>query len=47
MFYSLGVSNHTAGIDGDIHTPRFAVDEVSIAAGVRAMSALALDFLAA
>ncbi|AEP13098.1 MULTISPECIES: M20 metallopeptidase family protein [Chloracidobacterium] len=47
MFYSLGVSNPAAGIEGDIHTPRFAVDEVCIATGVRAMSALALDFLAA
>ncbi|MGQ9896566.1 MAG: M20 metallopeptidase family protein [Acidobacteriota bacterium] len=47
MFYSLGVSNPTAGIDGDIHTPKFAVDEACIATGVRAMSALALDFLAA
>ncbi len=47
MFYSLGVSNPAVGINGDIHTPRFAVDETCIATGVRAMSALALDFLAA
>lgn len=47
MFYSLGVSNRAAGIDGDIHTPRFAVDEACLATGVRAMSALVLDFLAA
>lgn len=46
MFYSLGVSNQAAGIGGDIHTPQFAVDEACIGVGVRAMTALALDFLA-
>ncbi|OYT70238.1 MAG: amidohydrolase [Chloracidobacterium sp. CP2_5A] len=45
MFYSLGVSNRAAGVSGDIHTPQFAVDEACIATGVRAMTALALDFL--
>ncbi|QUW04246.1 amidohydrolase [Chloracidobacterium validum] len=46
MFFSLGVSNQAAGVGGDIHTPQFAVDEACIATGVRAMTALALDFLA-
>lgn len=46
MFYSLGVSNRAAGVGGDIHTPQFMVDETCIGVGVRAMTALALDFLA-
>jgi|AFSR01.1.fsa_nt_gi amidohydrolase len=45
MFYSLGTSDPAAGVEGDIHTPRFAVNEACLAVGVRAMSALALDFL--
>ncbi len=47
MFFSLGVSNPAAGIGGDIHTPKFAVDETCIATGARALTALALDFLMA
>ncbi len=45
MFYSLGVSNRAAGLDGDIHTPQFVVDETCIGVGVRAMTALVFDFL--
>lgn len=45
MFFSLGVANPEKGIVAGIHTPEFDVDEDCLPVGVRAMTALVLDFL--
>jgi amidohydrolase len=46
FFYFLGVRNEARGIVHGWHTPRFDVDEASLAVGVRAMANVLVDFLA-
>lgn len=45
FFYMLGVGNHSKGITAAVHTPEFDGDEDSLVVGVRAMTALLLDYL--
>lgn len=47
FYFFLGVGNREKGITAALHTPEFDIDESSLATGVRAMSRLVVDYLAA
>jgi amidohydrolase len=46
FMYWLGVGNPDKGITGALHTPEYDADEDSLPVGVRAMTAVVLDYLA-
>lgn len=46
FFFFLGVRNPAVGAEYPLHTPRMTIDEAVLPLGVRAMSRLAIDYLA-
>ena len=46
FFFRLGVRNPKVGAAHSLHTPKFTLDEASLEVGVRALSLLAVDYLA-
>lgn len=47
LYFFLGVANREASIGSMLHTPNFMIDERAIALGVRVMTQLVSDYLAA
>jgi amidohydrolase len=47
VYYWLGVRNEQRGITGALHTAEYDADEESLVVGVKAMTNLVLDYLAA
>ena len=45
FYFRLGVTNEAKGIQGEIHTPAFDVDEECLKTGVAAMAGVLCDFL--
>jgi len=46
MFFFLGVRNEKMGAVHPLHSPKFLLDQTALPVGVRAMSLLAIDYVA-